>query len=189
MTKVKCEPDSARLHMSVSRTVCLRKHQICSFVDHLRMALRREYCSEPPIEAFQGHLQALAFYRNDEQTRHFCAWSLCAKAAAEVRHIIARVDSVLAAFGLPPYREERPEPHVSFGWALPCEGLCANAGIGANAHIDQVLGNTDGAPMAQAAVAFDRVLCSVGNQTFAFQLHTPPGLSANFDLARGAGTP
>jgi hypothetical protein len=167
-SKAKGELASMRLHMSVSRTVCLRKHQICSFMDHLRTALRREYRGTTPLHAVRGRFQALTYYRNDERTRHFCAWSLCAEAAEEARNVITRVDSVLAAFGLPPYRDDRPEPHVSFGWALPAGDRCEDVDDRLKASNDSVFTPVDG--LAPGAVTFDRVLCSVGNQAFEFPL-------------------
>jgi hypothetical protein len=160
----KAELASMRLHMSVSRTVCLRKHQICSFMDHLRTALRREYRGTPPLHTVRGHFQALTYYRNDERTRHFCAWSLCAEAASEARNVITRVDSVLAAFGLPSYRDDRPDPHVSFGWALPAGDRCEDVDDRPKVSHDAVDG------LVPRAVTFDRVLCTVGNQTFEFPL-------------------
>lgn len=54
---------STELHMSLSKTFCLRSHQICAFIDHLTFAVRQAPTSKQshsPLEAVQASSEARA---------------------------------------------------------------------------------------------------------------------------------
>ncbi len=141
----------AELHVSLSRAVALRKHQILPFLDALRKAVlgaqRRRVC----LELGSG----VCIYSNDEKTRSFFAFDV-QLGALDVVDLIRATDSALAKFGLPAYYAD-PTPHVSFAWTL-----------GLPVSMDNKGGRRAVEPPLEVCV--DRIECRIGKQVRAIQL-------------------
>lgn len=102
--------EDSPLHVSLSRTVYLKEHQIELFMRrlHAEIDAHRE---RPSLQ-----VTAPAVFVNDEKTRTFLAMSLqSCETNAHLRALVAAVDRVLIPFGLPVYYAE-PRFHVSFAW-------------------------------------------------------------------------
>jgi len=103
--------DGDSLHVSLSRTVALREHQIIPFVDKLRNTVEKEKCPN-----FAVSLGGIEWYTNDEKTRSFASLS-CKHGRDQVCKLIEMVNSVFRVFDLPLYYKN-PSPHATFGWSL-----------------------------------------------------------------------
>ena len=103
-------PASA-LHLSLSRTVVLRFHQIQPFTSALTSSLSSVLPLPAPLLL---SLASLRFYTNDQRTRSFCSLAVQG-GEASVLQLIRRVDGVMREFGLEVYYE-RPSLHVTCGW-------------------------------------------------------------------------
>lgn len=99
--------EAAQYHLSLSRTVPIKFYQIQPLVSDLRSRLKG-------ISSFEVSLAGLEVFLNDDRSRTFVAVNV-SEGVAEVRQIIARVDKVAKAQGLPTYYKD-PKPHVSFAW-------------------------------------------------------------------------
>lgn len=96
-------------HVSISRTVGVRQHQIDPLIDLLRSTLT-------PERSFEASFGAYEVFTNDEHTRSFLSLSVV-DGKSKVCSLIAKVDGVFKQFRLPTYYED-PRPHMTIGWTL-----------------------------------------------------------------------
>ncbi|KAL3700233.1 hypothetical protein R1sor_018255 [Riccia sorocarpa] len=97
-------------HVSLSRTVPVRMHQIESIVSKLRrrLASQNRYFIE---------FGSWEVFTNDERTRTFLSLEVVTASASEVKKQVLAVDEVFKLHNLPTFYEN-PRPHISLGWAL-----------------------------------------------------------------------
>ena len=100
-------------HLSLSRCVTLRHHQIQHFTHLLSTALSdlRLLCVPLPVV-----LHSLALYCNEQRTRSFAAVKVGA-GEEELLRVLAATDGVMREMGLPTFYEQ-PELHVTYAWRL-----------------------------------------------------------------------
>lgn len=95
------------LHISLSRTLYLKSHQISNFMNLLEQKLKSQ--------KFQVSFSDLQTYHNDEKTCNFVALNvLCGK--SDLLKLVKLVNIVTASFGLPSYYDD-PSFHTSFAWS------------------------------------------------------------------------
>lgn len=115
--------DERDRHLSLSRTVSLRRSQIDGFAEALRVALSRRRAVRnaetlsPPINA--SVMPRPVELANDTRTRHFAALELDPSSPSYVAlcQVVDAVDAVFERYGLPRFYDER-RLHFSFAWAL-----------------------------------------------------------------------
>eukprot|EP00040_Diaphanoeca_grandis_P031320 m.187249 g.187249 ORF g.187249 m.187249 type:complete len:327 (-) comp32296_c1_seq2:193-1173(-) len=90
---------STKLHISLSRTVVLRMHQIDGFLANVakRIAV---------VNSFLVEFGQLKHFENEYNTRSFLGL-LCTRGCAELCKLVDHIDASLADFGQPPYYKER----------------------------------------------------------------------------------
>lgn len=181
-------------HMSLSRTVYLRKHQLTAFEDHLRACLKPDYRDFPEISAFrvtlgrgsregtEANSGRPCYMMNDSRTTTFACLPVTHR-AKRVCELVARVDTVVSAFGQPVYWHGQATPHMSFAWT----------GTGTTARIEEPPDSSTAGSSADAVdLSCDRVVCTMGNRSFEIPLpstihHSPPPSShPNHPHARSA---
>eukprot|EP00300_Choanocystis_sp_HF-7_P037285 c53363_g1_i1.p1 GENE.c53363_g1_i1~~c53363_g1_i1.p1 ORF type:complete len:318 (-),score=68.22 c53363_g1_i1:116-985(-) len=95
------------LHLSLSRTVFLRRHLIDGFVAHIGEALTSH-------SKFVCELTWAQYFHNDVRTRNFVG--LCVgRNSSSVVQLIRSVDNVFARYSLPPFYQD-PIPHATIAW-------------------------------------------------------------------------
>ena len=134
------------MHISLSRTFAVRRHQIEPLVAALAERLRA-------VPRFPAALCGGRIYANDERTRTFAGLRVCA-GQERMRRLIAATDAALRAYRQPPYYSEA-DVHVSVAWAAgpPPDPLPA--------------GPADG---REARLHVARVHAKIGARTYAFDL-------------------
>jgi len=139
-------------HVSLSRTITLRRPQLSGFSDALKIALRR--CVAPRLQT--GHIIELA---NDTRTRFFCSVEMCSVSAGarpDVDALIDAIDGVVSTYGGDCFYRER-RLHFSIGWSLqPLPSLARISGA-LNGH---------------TPVAVNQVVCRTGERETAFSLRS-----------------
>ncbi|DBA95392.1 TPA: hypothetical protein ACH3X3_013270 [Trebouxia sp. C0006] len=96
-------------HLSLSRTVPIKVHQIDPLIASLQAALKQQH-------SFQLEFCGWRVFMNDEQTRTFLAIA----AGLGATEVCASIDNVNRAFQqhhLQLFHEE-PDPHISVAWLL-----------------------------------------------------------------------
>lgn len=122
-------------HISLSRTVAIRSHQIKSLLTQLRHQLRR-------LKRFSVIIasQNMMVLENDEKTSTFVALSagpITYGAEHPTNPLLRAMDAVSNAFqyhGLQRYYEN-PRPHVSIGWMLGAQSQQVTDTLTANACV------------------------------------------------------
>ena len=105
------------LHLSVSRTVALREHEIYPFLDSLRAEIGKLDSSEEKTVELGS---PLLVFENDIRTRAFVSLDV-RKGVARLLEIVGAVDRALKLFSRPAFYSN-PRPHVSFAWwNIPAE--------------------------------------------------------------------
>jgi hypothetical protein len=132
------------VHVSLSRTVVLRREQIDTFIDALTQETK-QMRHRPPLPLI---LRGSKLYFNDERTRCFAAllvhpfgttdslaapppqppprscncppvdWSAAVASHVFLLQLIARIDALLLTFDQPAYYDP-PELHATVAWKLP----------------------------------------------------------------------
>ncbi|KAG6543184.1 hypothetical protein Mapa_015433 [Marchantia paleacea] len=97
-------------HISLSRTVAVRVHQIDSVVS----MLRRRFSSQNRYFAEFGSWEV---FTNDERTRTFLSLEVIKAGVCEMQTQVRAVDEVLKLHNLPTFYKD-PRPHISIGWAV-----------------------------------------------------------------------
>eukprot|EP00301_Raphidiophrys_heterophryoidea_P024136 c7737_g1_i2.p1 GENE.c7737_g1_i2~~c7737_g1_i2.p1 ORF type:complete len:337 (-),score=96.63 c7737_g1_i2:525-1535(-) len=119
------------IHISLTRTFALRKHQIDPFVRLVRDAVAL-------IPVFSSELSTAKYFHNDSNTRSFVSLCVCrtisnhdnsiynitnantndnAKHYSLLVELIHRLDGALSRFEKPAFYED-PIPHASVAWAV-----------------------------------------------------------------------
>ncbi|KAH7286994.1 hypothetical protein KP509_32G032100 [Ceratopteris richardii] len=101
---------SKEYHISLSRTVAVRLHQINSIVTMLQNKFERQ-------KGFWFELNRWELFINDEKTRSFLSLEVVGKGLVEICRQIQLVDEVFQLHNLPVYYKT-PRPHASVAWAL-----------------------------------------------------------------------
>jgi hypothetical protein len=95
------------LHISLSKTLYLKAHQISNFIIALKQKLQ--------MQKFRISFSDLQIYANDERTCNFLALDVhCGK--SDLFKLVTLVNAVTASFGLPTYYDD-PRFHTSFAWS------------------------------------------------------------------------
>lgn len=143
-------------HLSLSRTVVLRYHQIAPFADALRDSLADSACCAVACDR-------LVAISNDEATRTFFALRLAGHCEPAIQQLVSRVDTAMRVFGLSQYYSD-PLMHVSVLWALGDHTE--------NRRVQRVLQDIGEGLGASGGVGFlaDQVVCRSGNKEFLFSL-------------------
>jgi hypothetical protein len=105
-------------HISLSRTVVLRKHQIDGFL----MRLKHHLSTVRPFFVEFGGLEQ---YYNDEGTRGFAGW-VCRRGKSEVCRLVDGVDAALQEFDMPPFYEERSVHASLVSWLTEGEHVASD---------------------------------------------------------------
>jgi 2'-5' RNA ligase len=157
-------PVSEKLHISLSRTVALRQHQIDPFIQLLRSSFEEEH-------SFEASLDGYEVFTNDEHSRSFMSLSV-ALGKSQICNLIKKVDHALAQFRLPAFYSDG-RPHVTIGWvlddvlpgmraaAIPTEGILTD-----NYH--RVSDQKEESKNFSFRV--DRIQCASGKWVFTFPL-------------------
>jgi len=98
-------------HISLSRVVTLRHHQIQPFVDFLSKTVR--FFSQGNCVATLGDYE---LYRNDDRSRSFVSLNV-RDGVDVVLALIELVNSTMKQFNCPLYYKN-PQPHATFAWTL-----------------------------------------------------------------------
>ncbi|XP_055641696.1 U6 snRNA phosphodiesterase 1 [Toxorhynchites rutilus septentrionalis] len=98
------------MHMSLTKTFVLRHHNIPTFVENLRAAIRGS-------KRFTILLSELAVYTNAENTRTFLAARIHDNSFKPLELLVEKLDACLAEYKLPEFYKD-PSFHVSFLWTL-----------------------------------------------------------------------
>ena len=95
------------LHISLSRTLYLKTHQISNFITLLEQKL--------VVQKFLVSFSDLQIYTNDEKTCNFLALDVhCGK--SNLFNLVSLVNAVTSSFGLASYYDD-PCFHTSFAWS------------------------------------------------------------------------
>ena len=94
------------LHLSLSRTVTLRAHQLAAFAERLKGALAKF----PPFAVLLSHVRV---YVNDERTRSFSAVGV--EGGEQLLAAVRSVDGVMREWGKAEYYSS-PSLHAAVGW-------------------------------------------------------------------------
>lgn len=97
-------------HISLSRTVPIRIHQIDSIVAMLRHNFESQ-------KGYWLELDQWEVFVNDDQTRSFLSLEVLDRGSSEICRQIHSVNKIFKLHNLPTYYE-MPRPHVSVAWAL-----------------------------------------------------------------------
>ncbi|KAJ1673493.1 poly(U)-specific 3'-to-5' RNA exonuclease, partial [Spiromyces aspiralis] len=106
--------DTARLHISLSRPVVLKRHHLPPFLGRLSESLR----SQP---GFRVGFSGFECFVNDTQTRSFMAL-LVGHGADKLGLLLGRVNECLAAYGQAQFYEN-PRFHASFAYSEGAEAI------------------------------------------------------------------
>lgn len=105
------EPKLAKeYHLSLSRTVPIRVHQINSIVAMLQHKFECQ-------KGFWLELDQWEVFVNDEQTRSFLSLEVVGQGLSKICRQINIVNEVFKLHNLPEYYET-PRPHISVAWAM-----------------------------------------------------------------------
>ncbi|KAI5064109.1 hypothetical protein GOP47_0020779 [Adiantum capillus-veneris] len=140
-------------HISLSRTVPIRVHQINSIVDMLQ---NKFDCQK----GFWLNLDQWELFVNDEQTRSFLSLEVVGKGLPEICRQIQVVDEVFRLHNLPAYYKA-PRPHVSVAWAL------GNAIPSVQKAVEELKKNSEvtcHVPLCSHFVK--KIQCKIGSRTY-----------------------
>lgn len=96
-------------HISMSRTVTLRYHEIPHFTAHLKAEIVKTSNAKFPYS-----FEEMGFFSNDQANTSFLALKV-GKGKDEMLSLLRIVESCLKSFSMPTFYEN-PEFHVSFAW-------------------------------------------------------------------------
>ena len=94
------------LHISLSKTLYLKAHQITNFINALERQVQ--------TQNFQISFSDLTTYENDERTCNFLALNVLS-GKSDLLKLVNVVNTVASSFGHASYYEE-PSFHTSFAW-------------------------------------------------------------------------
>eukprot|EP01087_Luapelamoeba_hula_P005582 TRINITY_DN1562_c2_g1_i2.p1 TRINITY_DN1562_c2_g1~~TRINITY_DN1562_c2_g1_i2.p1 ORF type:complete len:221 (+),score=11.74 TRINITY_DN1562_c2_g1_i2:27-689(+) len=161
-TSVDPQPITSGYHVSLSRTVALRRHQITPFIQLLRSAFQ----DQPRFEMeFSEH----EVFINDDHTRSFIALRV-AEGKSHICQLIKKANDIMQEFSQPTFYED-PRPHTTVGWTLgdilprlhelgiPCVAPLQNgiAALPDKQHVPRIVAR--------------RIECRCGKDVYVFPLH------------------
>ncbi|GAB5368085.1 hypothetical protein AAMO2058_001287800 [Amorphochlora amoebiformis] len=103
--------ESKELHISLSRPLALRRHQIYPFIHDLRKRVLLLQKKPLPIT-----LKDVYLYENNEKTRVFYSLDTTI-GTSEILELIQATDEAVSIFDLQTYYEN-PRPHMTLAWHL-----------------------------------------------------------------------
>eukprot|EP00250_Pteridium_aquilinum_P001528 c11723_g1_i1 orf=248-1189(+) len=143
-------------HLSLSRTVPIRVHQINSIVAMLQHKFECQ-------KGFWLDLDQWEVFVNDEQTRSFLSLEVLGKGLSEICRQIRIVDEVFKLHNLPMYYET-PRPHVSVAWAP------GNSTPSLRKAVEELAKHKNRGEGAQHIPLWSHLLskieCKIGNRTY-----------------------
>uniref|UniRef100_A0A6T7VCR0 U6 snRNA phosphodiesterase 1 n=1 Tax=Pyramimonas obovata TaxID=1411642 RepID=A0A6T7VCR0_9CHLO len=144
-------------HMSLSRTVAIRKHQQATLLRELRASLRRK------VGSFNVPLERLSVFVNDDRSRTFLAIEPGNPGAGKLVGLIGRVDDAFALNDLQRFYAD-PKPHVSVAWVLGDREEELNALVAGLCPANGARGQGLGGQGCQWHFQVTDVECKVGNK-------------------------
>ncbi|XP_055327242.1 U6 snRNA phosphodiesterase 1-like [Paramacrobiotus metropolitanus] len=96
-------------HISLSRTVVLRYHEIPQFTAHLKAEIKKS-----SIPRFTYSFEDVEIYCNDQANTSFLALRV-GRGSEEMSGLVKISDTCLKSFNMPQYYQ-KPEFHLSFAW-------------------------------------------------------------------------
>ncbi|EFJ23408.1 hypothetical protein SELMODRAFT_442940 [Selaginella moellendorffii] len=146
-------------HISLSRTVPIRVHQI----DTLIPLLRHKFESQKRFWIEFGRWEV---YLNDDRSRTFLGLEVVSGGLSDIRRQIALVTEAYKLHGLPPFYDT-PRPHISLAWAL---GDVSSDAQRVADELNELCGNSmdygTGIVNVLWSFLFGRVDCKVGQQLY-----------------------
>eukprot|EP00249_Psilotum_nudum_P017833 c26513_g1_i1 orf=686-1789(-) len=143
-------------HLSLSRTVPIRIHQIDSVVSMLRQKFynqKRYWMEFVKWDAFV----------NDEQTRSFLALEILSTGSSQICRQISVVNEVFGLHNLPTYYEN-PRPHISLAWTL---GIVSPSLKNAAEELNKWIETSEGSSKLPIfSHLFSKAECKIGNRIY-----------------------
>ncbi|KAL8593124.1 hypothetical protein ACOMHN_018050 [Nucella lapillus] len=149
------------LHISLSRTVCIRHH----WIQPLTESLKENY---QQMDSCLCDVGCMKLYTNDEKTRTFFSVEVEAEDTLLMQYV-ATADACLREFNLPPFYQN-PSFHISLLW---CVGdVVSQIPEKTKEKIQKLTGEFFSRHTDLSVVAVTQVLLKTGNKTFAFHLRS-----------------
>ncbi|KAG9300618.1 hypothetical protein G9A89_005218 [Geosiphon pyriformis] len=141
--------DDAKLHISLSRSIFLKYHQIQIFWEKIRQAVYEK-------KRFSLSFAKIECFMNDEATRSFLAFEV-GKGYNELKELLLNIDSIVSDFSQPRFYEN-PRFHASILWAIKdnIDRRLRDTIIGANFE-DEI---------RQEIFIINSVRCHIGNKQY-----------------------
>ena len=133
-------------HISLSRTLYLKSHQINSFLASLERKLQ--------FDNFQISFSDFQIYQNDERTCNFVGLNVLS-GKSQILKLVNAVNAVTKSLGLPTYYDD-PSFHTSFAWSLQ------------NIDLNELMMKSDSIHSIVADVSSVHVKC--GNRIYEYNL-------------------
>lgn len=155
------EPD---LHLSLSRTVTLKYHQIPTLVKTLNQTITElKNNLNTPIK-LQFEMCNIRFFMNEPKSRSFAALSMIEFEDASENSIFLQlidcVNQCFRMFSLQEYYSD-PQPHVTFAWCLGSINVYSNENLNSSTEISTTRSCT---------VELNTIDCKIGNKLYSIAL-------------------
>lgn len=142
-------------HISLSRTVAVRVHQIDSIVAMLRHKLRSQ-------KRYWIEFGKWEVFINDDQTRSFLAMEVTTGGLSEISKQVHVVDEVFRLHNLPEFYKN-PRPHISVAWGLGDITLTLKQTAD---ELNRLKGNVGSTKKNIWSYMFSGIECKIGQQTY-----------------------
>lgn len=142
-------------HISLSRTVAIRKHQIDSIVAMLRHKLRSQ-------KRYWIEFGKWEVFINDDQTRSFLAMEVTTGGLSEISKQVHVADEVFRLHNLPEFYKN-PRPHISVAWGL---GDITSTLKQTADELNRLKGNVGSTKKSIWSHMFSEIECKIGQQTY-----------------------
>ncbi|GLJ21920.1 hypothetical protein SUGI_0410240 [Cryptomeria japonica] len=142
-------------HISLSRTVAIRVHQIDSIVGMLRNKLHSQ-------KRYWIEFGKWEVFINDDQTRSFLALEVTTRGLSEISKQICIVDEAFRLHNLPEFYKN-PRPHISVAWGL---GDITSKLKKVAEELNNLKGNTCSKRKSVWTYPFSRIECKIGQKVY-----------------------
>ncbi|KAK3237201.1 hypothetical protein CYMTET_52706 [Cymbomonas tetramitiformis] len=144
-------------HLSLSRTVAIRAHQLEPLLQALRSSLRR-------WQRFATELGQMAVFVNDARTRTFLSLRTLPETDSQFKELVRRVDKAFMTQELAVFYED-PQPHASLAWVLGDNELQMSDAI-ADLFPQNSIGKGIVGEGSRWYADISNVECKIGNQYY-----------------------
>jgi len=142
-------------HISLSRTVAIRVHQIDSIVAMLRHKLHSQ-------KRYWIEFGKWEVFINDDQTRSFLAMEVTTGGLSEISKQVHVVDEIFRLHNLPEFYKN-PRPHISVAWGLGDITLTLKQTAD---ELNRLKGNVGSTKKSIWSYMFNGIECKIGQQTY-----------------------